>query len=284
MEIHFQQPRKYEIPVSQEGNKFKGKGKNKNSSNNKYVGVRQRPSGRWVAEIKDTTKKIRMWLGTFETAEAAARAYDEAACLLRGSKTRTNFVTHHVSQDSPLASRVKNILDNRKKAAQSDQDSSASMSTNPSPSSSSSSGGKSGESNCTIDSFSFPDKAELLAKLTTHLFDDDYKPDLRNCTGESENTRLWGLEQGFRRFPAFPLQDHHNQLLEELSKNVGGSMAETEPENLEEVSEFELMRVERQISASLYAITGVQEYMETVHDHPIEPLWDLSPQFCSLYW
>ncbi|MFS7897398.1 putative transcription factor AP2-EREBP family [Helianthus anomalus] len=57
----------------------------------KFIGVRQRPSGRWVAEIKDTIQKIRVWLGTFDTAEEAARAYDEAACLLRGANTRTNF-------------------------------------------------------------------------------------------------------------------------------------------------------------------------------------------------
>ncbi|GLJ13161.1 hypothetical protein SUGI_0206550 [Cryptomeria japonica] len=57
----------------------------------KFVGVRQRPSGRWVAEIKDTIQKIRLWLGTFDTAEDAARAYDEAACMLRGKNTRTNF-------------------------------------------------------------------------------------------------------------------------------------------------------------------------------------------------
>ncbi|XP_015064781.1 ethylene-responsive transcription factor ERN1-like [Solanum pennellii] len=59
----------------------------------KFVGVRQRPSGRWVAEIKDTIQKIRVWLGTFDTAEEAARAYDQAACLLRGPNTRTNFWT-----------------------------------------------------------------------------------------------------------------------------------------------------------------------------------------------
>ncbi|XP_071713108.1 ethylene-responsive transcription factor ERN1-like [Rutidosis leptorrhynchoides] len=62
----------------------------------KFIGVRQRPSGRWVAEIKDTIQKVRVWLGTFDTAEEAARAYDEAACLLRGANTRTNF--RHSSQ------------------------------------------------------------------------------------------------------------------------------------------------------------------------------------------
>lgn len=89
--------------------------KNSNSRRKRFVGVRQRPSGRWVAEIKDTTQKIRMWLGTFETAEEAARAYDEAACLLRGSNTRTNFVpTVNSCKNSPLASRINRLLSLRK--------------------------------------------------------------------------------------------------------------------------------------------------------------------------
>ncbi|PKA46132.1 Ethylene-responsive transcription factor RAP2-11 [Apostasia shenzhenica] len=57
----------------------------------RFVGVRQRPSGRWVAEIKDSSQRIRLWLGTFDTPEEAARAYDEAARVLRGDNTRTNF-------------------------------------------------------------------------------------------------------------------------------------------------------------------------------------------------
>ncbi|CAJ1939784.1 unnamed protein product [Sphenostylis stenocarpa] len=64
----------------------------------RYIGVRQRPSGRWVAEIKDTIQNIRLWLGTYDIAEDAARAYDEAARLLRGANTRTNFFP---SQSSP---------------------------------------------------------------------------------------------------------------------------------------------------------------------------------------
>lgn len=57
----------------------------------RFVGVRQRPSGRWVAEIKDSAQRVRLWLGTFDTADEAARAYDEAARALRGENTRTNF-------------------------------------------------------------------------------------------------------------------------------------------------------------------------------------------------
>lgn len=57
----------------------------------RYVGVRQRPSGRWVAEIKDSSQRVRLWLGTYDTPEEAARAYDEAARTLRGENARTNY-------------------------------------------------------------------------------------------------------------------------------------------------------------------------------------------------
>ncbi|KAH7291026.1 hypothetical protein KP509_30G073800 [Ceratopteris richardii] len=105
---------------------------NVRTARKRFVGVRQRPSGRWVAEIKDTTHKIRLWLGTFDTAEEAARAYDEAAWLLRGSNARTNFVRSRLpytsestsaSVDSipvstspsasPLASRISRLLRSR---------------------------------------------------------------------------------------------------------------------------------------------------------------------------
>lgn len=58
-----------------------------------------------MAEIKDSSQRVRLWLGTYDTPEEAARAYDEAARALRGENARTNFAVPPVCADtSPLVS------------------------------------------------------------------------------------------------------------------------------------------------------------------------------------
>ncbi|XP_002512809.2 ethylene-responsive transcription factor LEP [Ricinus communis] len=76
------------------------------SNGGRFLGVRRRPWGRYAAEIRDPSTKERHWLGTFDTAEEAALAYDRAARSMRGPRARTNFVY----SDMPAGSSVTSII------------------------------------------------------------------------------------------------------------------------------------------------------------------------------
>ncbi|OMO93313.1 hypothetical protein CCACVL1_06536 [Corchorus capsularis] len=279
----------------------------------RFVGVRQRPSGRWVAEIKDTIQKIRVWLGTYDTAEEAARAYDEAACLLRGANTRTNFwpCSSHYNNSTPaLPSKIANLLLLRLQARNNNNlaaaTSMASSSSNLAPNNNKGfqAAAAEGDEVCNIEDFfvNVPNEDQDFSLNTSSSSSSEMDCGSSFAKQEDVKIKKLGLEEegiddmgklmdlqledalGLPSYFSDPFQIAEEMVLEnqplmeqqETYGNYNYNEHDEDPSMLRET--MKRMKFERNFSASLYAFNGIPECLRLKQHDQSENHIDKPPQ------
>ncbi|XVE91551.1 hypothetical protein REPUB_Repub01dG0019200 [Reevesia pubescens] len=267
----------------------------------RFVGVRQRPSGRWVAEIKDTIQKIRVWLGTYDTAEEAARAYDEAAYLLRGANTRTNFLPCSPSSypTPALPSKIANLLLLRLKARNIiDSSSAASMASNLPVNEHDGNEAGDGDVICFDDFFNLPEdpsinfnNSDINSTTSSSRITTFSSSTVSDCMLETFGSNFAYVEGGRKEkregleekeeidngelmdfkfvdslgvscyCSPFEIAEEMVEPLEQQQENING--VDDDPSMLRET--MKRMKYERNFSASLYAFNGIPECLRMKH-------------------